>query len=342
MLSATAITLGRGVALALLGPAVALLPASNAHAAGTCHGVPATIEASTGTVTGTAGADVIVATGTVRRVDAGDGDDLVCLVSTSKRVMLGDGAGNDVLDASAAGASTQTSLGVGADSFIGSDHDDYVGSGTLAPMGALGDPGPDQVSTGSGPDTLVVRKGAVVDADLGKGSDGLFFETAEGVPASRFDLGAGRDAAHFEDWWEDPGSGDSPIHVDLARDVVDWHGTSFPLRGAEDVRASAQRVVVLGSPGRNRFWTYGCDVLMKGGDGNDALFIGNGSPETPPSTCPPGRRLRAFGNAGNDQLEGSRRHDVLVGGPGRDSAYGGPSGNDRCDAERISGKGCLL
>ena len=62
-----ALRLRRGVALALVAPVVSLLPTTTAHAASTCQGLPATIEGSTGAVTGTAGPDVIVVTGSVNR-----------------------------------------------------------------------------------------------------------------------------------------------------------------------------------------------------------------------------------------------------------------------------------
>src|SRR3954452_876717 len=83
------------VALVLVAPTVTLLPTSTAHAASTCLGVAATIESSAGNVTGTAGDDVIVVTGSARRVSAGDGEDLVCLVDTSKKVIIDPGAGDD-------------------------------------------------------------------------------------------------------------------------------------------------------------------------------------------------------------------------------------------------------
>ena len=52
---ATPLSLRRGVATVLAVPVLTLVPTSTAHAASTCHGLPATIEASTGTVTGTPG-----------------------------------------------------------------------------------------------------------------------------------------------------------------------------------------------------------------------------------------------------------------------------------------------
>jgi hypothetical protein len=146
----------KALALVLGASALTLLPTTTAHAAGTCHGQPATIEASSGDVTGTPGNDVIVVSGTVRYVDAGAGDDLVCLVDTVKlpgrnrQIFVASGAGDDQVDASAAGAETSIRLGPGADSFLGSGYRDYVQVGTAgASLAAPGDPGPYDVSTGT-------------------------------------------------------------------------------------------------------------------------------------------------------------------------------------------------
>jgi Ca2+-binding RTX toxin-like protein len=320
---------------------VTLLPASTAHAASSCHGLPATIEGSVGIVTGTSGPDVIVATGAVRRVRAGDGDDLVCLVDTSKRIYVDAGAGNDEVDASAAGARTETSLGAGANIFTGSAFADYVIAGTLAPSGTLGDGGPDQISTGPGADGLAVNLGAVVDAHLGTGDDGVYLEFASGVPVSRLDLGAGRDAAGFEDPWDRPGAGETSLRVDLTHDLVDWHGATFTLQGAEDIRGAARRVVLLGDRHPNKLVAHGCDVVVKGAAGDDSLTLSSVTADVAPDigSCSTSR-LRAYGNAGDDYLSGGRRHDVLIGGSGFDLAFGGIAGHDRCDAERMRGQGC--
>jgi len=56
--------------------------------------------------------------------------------------------------------------------------------------------------------------------------------------------------------------------------------------------------------------------------------------------CGPGYPARAFGDAGDDRLVGGKRTDVLIGGPGFDTAEGGRAGRDRCEAERIEGRGC--
>ena len=62
-------------AIALTGP---VAPAY--AAAAVCQGQPATIEGSTGTITGTEGNDVIVSTGVDTVVRALGGNDLICVV----------------------------------------------------------------------------------------------------------------------------------------------------------------------------------------------------------------------------------------------------------------------
>ena len=310
---ATTLLLSRALALALVVPMVILAPTSSAHAASTCHGQPATIEASSGTVvSGTPGDDVIVLTGKVKRVLGGDGNDLICLVGTRNRVLVDPGPGDDVVDASAARAGTVTELGQGADSFTGSVFKDSVYAGYSA------DPGPDQVSTGRGRDLLDVEVGDAVDADLGKGVDSVLFKESVGNY-----------------------SGDTLLLVDLKRHLVSWFGVTSTLRNAENITGAAQRIIFRGDRGKNKFHAHGCDVDLSGAAGDDflSLVVGNSRGAAPAIPCPP-NRLRAYGNAGDDYLEGGARHDVLVGGSGVDSAFGGRDGHDRCEAELTWGKGC--
>src|SRR3954468_13832274 len=104
-------TLHSTVALGVGACLMAIVPSVSAHATGSCHGQPATIEASAGDVTGTPGDDVIVVTGTVRFVRAGDGNDLICLAGTTTESYVDTGAGADRVDASEALAKTSVSLG---------------------------------------------------------------------------------------------------------------------------------------------------------------------------------------------------------------------------------------
>jgi hypothetical protein len=200
-----------------------------------------------------------------------------------------------------------------------------------------GPAGPHQVATGAGRDVLEVRPGASVDAHLGKGADGLSFHSVNGGPASQLNLGAGRDVASFEDFIDDPGAGDTFLLVNLARNLVRWHGITSTLRGAENVEGAAQRVTLHGNRGRNEFAVEGCQVVLTGGAGDDVLSLHIPHADTAPISfgCRPYRR-RAFGDAGDDRLLGWRWRDVLIGGPGRDEAIGGGR-RDRCEAERMQG-----
>jgi len=331
------------VALGLGACLMAMVPSATAHAAATCLGQPATIEASAGGVMGTPGNDVIVVTGTVSFVLAGDGNDLICLAGTEPSY-VDSGPGADRVDASAAGAKTSILLGPGSDSLVGSAYPDHVEVGTRgASLSQPGDPGPYSLTTGGGRDTLTVDVGAVVDADLGGGADGMLYTAVEGTPPSHVDLGPGRDSASFFDDYEDEGAGETTLRVDLVREVMEWHGVTSVLLGAESIRGVARRVRVRGDEGPNRLFSFGCDVRFRGGPGDDLLTMRNTEErDTQPFDCRRGEVRKAYGNGGDDTLRGGLRlsHDVLIGGPGRDEAYGGPAGHDVCIAEIVIGKGC--
>ncbi len=326
----TAVALG-------LGASVMLLPPSVAHAAATCQGRAATIEASAGTVEGTSLADVIIASGTVTRVDGGDGDDVICLVRTRKSLSVDPGPGGDVVDASRAGAKVNADLGPGADRYLGSEHADEV------TVGLEGDTGADEVSTGAGKDLLELEPGAVVDARLGPGADKLSFDTTYAGPDSVFDLGAGRDVIYVEDRYDDVADpGETSLVVDMVEGRFTWRDVTSVLRGADDTYAVARRIDIRGNDKPNAFFSFGCDVTFRGGGGDDSTLMKTiGILDTQPFECHDGEVRRAYGNRGDDTLRGGRSHDVLVGGPGRDRAHGGPGGDDVCIAEIVAGKGCL-
>ena len=109
------------VAPLLVVPLLLVAPAPAAHAAGTCQGLPATIEsAGGGTVTGTEGPDVILVTAAADVVALG-GDDTICVAGGT----LDAGAGNDRV--SAAGVHGQTAvLGQGDDTYVSAGLTDLV------------------------------------------------------------------------------------------------------------------------------------------------------------------------------------------------------------------------
>jgi hypothetical protein len=168
-------------------------PATAAHAAASCHGVPATIEAGTGEVTGTSGNDVIVVsgslTGSVTLVDGGAGDDLICVVGLTGTLTLRSGAGSDTVDASAAGSLVFAFLGPGPDTYVGGPQSDQVD--------AFGNPDHVVISTAGGRD-YVAATGGSATVDTGPGADSVFYGVSPGGRPSSLDLGTGPDSVRVE------------------------------------------------------------------------------------------------------------------------------------------------
>jgi Ca2+-binding RTX toxin-like protein len=336
---------------------LAVVPAAaEAVAPAMCQGKPATIDGSKGTVRGTDGDDVIVARGKARAVAAGAGDDLICLVNTQSwpdpdypddpahdyGVAVSTGAGDDSVDASEADGKTEITLGPGADSLIGSPFGDWVSTGQ-----ATDGTGPFYVRTGSGRDRLELGPGVLIDARLGRGNDVVVqhnsYQSGFVDPGSVFDLGAGQDGVGLSDDYEADAAGETSLLVDLVNETVTWHEVSVPMRDVEDFFGQAESVRMIGNGERNQFYAHGCTVDLRGGRGADRLKIsGYDYPDIAPDLddCEPPIRLRARGEGGDDYLEGGRRHDVLLGGPGDDKAFGGKAGDDRCVAEIVVGRGC--
>jgi hypothetical protein len=261
-------------ALGLGAASLVLLPSATAQAATTCEGQPATIEASSGRITGTPGDDVIVARAKVVRVDAGEGDDVICVVkniksSAARTIDIDAGPGDDAVDTSRAGAGSSTILGAGADRFRGSSFREYVEVDE-------GDGRPDRVRTGGGrdrvwvaagvvlsarlgaghdelelfahyTDTPLTGPGAVVRAQLGAGDDVLRFNTSYAGPGSEFLMGSGSDGVGFYDDWDVPGSGETSLIADLAEGLVTWHDMTSAVRDAENLSVTARTVDVRGN-----------------------------------------------------------------------------------------------
>ena len=102
----------------------------------------------------------------------------------------------------------------------------------------------------------------------------------------------------------------------------------FELTGFNDVGVTAKKIRSFGNEYRNYSFLSGCDVVAKGGHGNDRLWMTNYKKVY--RACP-GARL--FGQKGPDKMRGTNRNDMLIGGQGRDNAYG-DKGKDRCVAEK--------
>lgn len=103
---------------------------------------------------------------------------------------------------------------------------------------------------------------------------------------------------------------------------------SFTMTGAEEIVMNARTIRAVGSANRDFFIVTGCDVVAKGGAGDDGLSVLDH--RSLYASCDGARLL---GQGGNDRLGGSRRNDTLIGGKGRDRANG-YAGADRCVAER--------
>lgn len=163
--------------------AATLLTAPSAHAAGeTCHGQAATVVGTPGQVglTGTEGADVIVSNGAASVV-ALAGNDVICLTSgppSRTEVTLDAGAGDDLVDASAAVGAVDVQLGAGSDTYTGSAFDEDVSAGTLDEDYDTVDTERDVVTTGAGGDDHV-RSGS--DPGATPNSDSVTLGADDGV-----------------------------------------------------------------------------------------------------------------------------------------------------------------
>ena len=209
------------------------LPTSPAHAAASCHGVPATIEASTGEVTGTSGNDVIVVsgslTGSVTLVDGRAGDDLICVVGLTAPLTLRSGAGNDTIDASAEGSLVFAFLGPGVDTYVGGPQSDQVD--------ASGNPDHVVISTAGGRD-YVAATGGSATVDTGPGADSVSYGVSPGGRPSSLDLGTGHDWLGVE--------GLVDVLVDLRGHTVRQNGVTTAMHHAEDIYAGGKHVVLRG------------------------------------------------------------------------------------------------
>jgi Ca2+-binding RTX toxin-like protein len=278
--------------LAALG--VTAVPLSADAAVDTCQGKVATIVQSTGTVNGTDGDDVIVAGSgdpfdPVTTVLAGAGDDTVCVV----------GGGVDVFDG-----------GSGVDSIVLRGDNDGEGLPTVIDF-----------------EHLDIR----VNFYLGE----LYLEWTE-VPSELMgtvvaDYRAGARVSKVLDnptvHLAAPENSTYGLRVDLrSRQVSLGEGLSFALTGVNDVYMNAHKIRAFGNDNRNYLILSGCDVVARGGDGNDRLWASDRKGDR---RCP---GVRLLGQRGPDKLDGTKRNDVLIGGPDPDLAEGG-RGRDRCVAE---------
>lgn len=266
-----------------------------AHAADgeTCQGKPATIVQTGGTVDGTPGDDVIVATSGPNgiTVHAAAGDDTVCIRSgTVTYDSVDGGAGVDSVEARSPGYAE------GRLTMVDFEHLDVKTFFHL-----------------SGIELEWTQVPSVLDGAV----DASYDES-------------GRAARYLDNptVYMSVGGDDTSLRVDLRRGRVSLgDDLGFGLTGVDDIGMTAEKLRAFGNGDRNYFFLTGCDVVARGGDGNDRLWMRDRKVDR---KCA-GARL--YGQRGPDKLAGSQRNDTLIGGPDRDLARGG-NGRDRCIAEK--------
>jgi Ca2+-binding RTX toxin-like protein len=286
------------VAAVLVVPSLVLLggPWPASYAAATCQGQAATIESTSGTVTGTEGNDVIVATNPHAVVSALGGNDLVCVVGG--KVSAGDGD-DSILSAATGKDFTEVSLHGGNDSYT---------------------------NVRAGDSRVYISEVTRVKVNLGLGAADVWLlaTSTPGTGSIHFGSDLGRLFA----------MGESEAHVDLKRRTAGVDNLlNVKITDVFDATATGRRVRMTGNDFKNDLAAAGCDVVIRGDEGRDILHKVGGGTERSASTCPKSRfRSVLMGGLGPDRLFGRGDDDVLVGGPGRDVVYG-KGGRDRCVAE---------
>jgi Ca2+-binding RTX toxin-like protein len=292
----TALTTTGLLGLALLAPTAWAGPASAAGE--TCRGEAATIVGTGPTVTGTEGRDVIVS-GSATSVSGLGGDDLICVAiigdTRSNVIDVDAGTGDDVVDTTAMGGGyyVTTTLGAGADTFVGGRTGDTVLAGE-APWDQEGaDTALDRIDTGTGRDEVFSGSPGTTNRDvvrLGDGDDHLTLGSPAVGPDAVLDAGAGDDSLRLT-----VGSGD--IALDMAR------GTFTTVRGTAQFTSFEFSTLTVGNGTLTYRGTEGRDSLtvhpeggaptldVVTGGGDDYLVI-------EPATIAPGSRIDS--GAGTD------------------------------------------
>jgi hypothetical protein len=267
--------------------------AGPAYAATMCQGKPATIEGSTGILTGTDGDDVIVGHGTAVGVRALGGNDLICVDGGDVSAGLGD---DSVVSNAPTGAFTSVSLVGGKDTYVSS-------------AGGRSDVIVDAISSFQ----VILGGGGTVQLDPTStpGAGSIEFGTA---------------SSHLYAF------GEKQARVDLTAQTASVDGLlAVTTSGLRNATATGCKVRMKGNDKRNDLDAFGHNVVISGGDGRDLLRrVGNGFDLDLPRCGRYQSVLR--GQGGPDRMSGRLGDDVLLGGPGRDVADGA-GGVDTCRAE---------
>lgn len=248
-------------------------------------------QAETVSITGSAGNDTI-------RVEALDSQ-------FTGSIRIDAGAGDDTVDATAAGVAVSVRGGAGDDTIRTGSGDDRVD----------GEMGRDLISTGAGNDSIY--GGAA--ADTIDGGDGNDLINAQGGSGDRLTGGLGDDTLRG-------GGGKDAV---FERGDVNFVLTNGSLTGlGNDVLVGVEAARLTGGSSANTIdaTRFSGQSTLDGGSGND-LLIGGRSAD------------RLLGRDGNDTLQGGGGRDALLGGDGDDSLQGdnghdilrGGEGNDSLD-----------
>jgi hypothetical protein len=284
------------VAAALLVPSTLALtgPVAPTYAAASvCQGQAATIEGSTGTITGTEGNDVIVSTGPDTNVKALGGNDLVCVVGGVVYTGNGD---DSVVSTAPVGTLTLAYLSGGTDTYVG----------------------------GAGSSDVIVDEITSFHVTMGGGVGTMELFPTSTPGTGTVDFGASSGSLYA--------LGEEQAEVDLAAQTASVDGLLHVTTiGLHNATATGCKVRMKGDDEDNFLTAFGHNIVASGGGGRDNVGrVGNGFDVDLPS-C--GHYKSVFrGQGGPDRLFGRLGDDVLIGGRGHDVANGA-GGVDTCRTE---------
>lgn len=191
-----------------------------------------------------------------------------------------------------------------------------------------------EVRGGDGSERVLARKRGYVVKDgpfrarMGGGNDLVEVRTGHTGP---FNGGPGNDSVILAN--ESNKDLGGRFTADLVHDYYRLQGTAeVAIKGIENFSGFYfDSALIVGDGAANRLRATGCGLVIRGGAGDDFLsgLQSKGCYDSG------GRGLTAYGEAGNDVMDGSNIDDVLIGGTGFDVARG-RDGRDRCVAERRS------
>jgi Ca2+-binding RTX toxin-like protein len=294
----TALTTTGLLGLALLAPTTWAGPATAVGE--TCRGEAATIVGTGPTVTGTEGRDVIVS-GSATSVSGLGGDDLICVAiigdTRSNVIDVYAGDGDDVVDTTAVGGGyyVTTTLGAGADTFVGGRTSDTV----VAGEGTGEQPGPDtavdRIDTGTGGDDVFSGSPGATNRDvvrLGDGDDSLSLGSPAVGSDAVLDAGEGDDRLSLA-------TGDQDVTLDAAAGTfTSASGTAaFTSFGSTSIVAGSGTVTYRGAEGADTLYLHpegGTPTLQAStGGGHDTVTV-------EPATLTAASRIDT--GAGRDEL----------------------------------------